>query len=85
MVQVSFNEEMNAATVNGVAFFLRDSGFDPVPGTINYSGTTAYFTPTVAFDNGESYTATVTTGVEDTNGNALTTDISWSFTTSTIP
>lgn len=49
--------------------------------SLDANGTTATFTPTEALNPELEYTATVTAGVEDLNGNSLAEDFSWSFTT----
>lgn len=49
--------------------------------SLDANGTTATFTPTEALNPELEYTATITTGVEDLNGNSLAEDFSWSFTT----
>lgn len=50
--------------------------------SLDQSGTVATFTPIEALNPELEYTATITTDVEDTNGNSLAEDFSWSFTTS---
>lgn len=50
--------------------------------TLDASGTTATFTPAAALNPELEYTATITTEVEDVNGNSLGEDLVWSFTTS---
>lgn len=49
--------------------------------SLDADGTTATFTPTEALNAELEYTATITTGVEDLNGNSLAEDFSWTFTT----
>ena len=80
-VSATFDEAMNSATVNSTTFTVKDGLNNPVAGIVNYSGTTATFTPASAFDSSTVYTATITTGVEDLAGNAMTQDHIWSFTT----
>jgi len=54
-----------------------------VAGTVSYNATTrvATFTPTAALEKGKTYTATLSTAVKDSLGNALAAAYSWSFTT----
>jgi Protein of unknown function (DUF1566)/Bacterial Ig-like domain len=59
-----------------------------VTGTVDYSGTTATFTPSGNLAYSTTYTATIaggTTGVKDAAGNALASNYTWSFTTTPVP
>jgi hypothetical protein len=78
-ITVSFNEEMNPATINLVSFTIQDEGL--IAGTISYSGTMATFTPTNYLTPNKVYTGIVTTEVKDLMGNALQEDYEWSFET----
>src|SRR6185503_9042867 len=60
-------------------------GTTPVAGTVSYSGVTATFTPTGNLAPLTTYTATISTGAKDLAGNALASDLVWSFTTGIIP
>jgi hypothetical protein len=90
VVSVTFSESMTAATITGSSFFLRDSSGNFVPASVAYvsSTSTATLTPTIELAASTTYTATVkggTGGVEDFNGNVLTSDFTWSFTTGAAP
>ncbi len=78
----TFNQTMNPTTINTTTFTLTQAG-TPVTGvvTLNGAGTTATFNPTANLTAGLIYTATITTGAQGTNGVALTTSVSWMFTT----
>jgi hypothetical protein len=55
---------------------------------VNYSGTTATFTPGSNLAYATIYTATITggiAGVKDAAGNALASNYTWSFTTAPVP
>ncbi len=87
-VTVTFSEAINAATVSGSTFELRDSLSVVVPASVSYNGTTqvATLTPSAALSPATSYTARVRGGVADPRvkdlaGNALAADSSWTFTT----
>jgi hypothetical protein len=79
-VVVTFSEAMNASTINTETFTLTQ-GTIVVPGTITYVENTAAFLPLVALEAGEQYTANVSTGVKDLDGNPLATKVTWNFTT----
>jgi hypothetical protein len=81
---VSFSMLMNPATINSSTFTLKQ-GSAAVEGIVSYSGTTATFTPSAALAGNTVYTGTITTGVQDTEGNNLAADYSWSFTTIETP
>ncbi len=82
----SFSEPMNNATLTTSTFTLvvASSGV-PVSGTVTTSANTATFTPSGNLLNSTQYQATITTGVSDLAGNALATNVSWTFTTSAAP
>lgn len=83
-ISATFSEAMDASTVTGATFTVR-TGQTDVPGIINYSGTTATFTPNSSLGYSTTYNATVTTAAKDLAGNALASDHVWSFTTATAP
>jgi N-acetylneuraminic acid mutarotase len=81
---VAFSEAMDPATISAATILLSDNVNNPLSGTVKYSYVTPYgvatFTPAANLQVGVTYTATVTTGVKDTTGNALATAYVWSFT-----
>lgn len=82
VITVTFNEEMNPATINASSFTIVN-GITSIPGTISYSGNTASFTPTGNLIANKTYIGKVTTAVKDLNGNALQEDYIWTFSTGT--
>jgi hypothetical protein len=84
-VSVTFNKAMNHSTITSTTFTLTSPGGIGVPGTVASAGTTSTFTPTLPLALGTVYTATVTTGVPDTLGNALLANFVWTFTSGTVP
>jgi hypothetical protein len=82
MVSAVFSEAMNPTTINATTFTLTGPGTTPVTGTVSYAGSTATFTPAAALALDTLYTATITTGAQDTFGNALASNFVWTFTTS---
>ncbi|HEY5594057.1 MAG TPA: Ig-like domain-containing protein, partial [Nitrospiria bacterium] len=79
-ISAVFSETMDASTLTTATFTLG-SGAGPVAGTVDYIGTTATFTPSALLTGDTTYTATITAGVKDAAGNALSADAVWSFTT----
>jgi hypothetical protein len=78
---LTFSEAMDPLTINASTFTVMQ-GATAVTGTVAYSGTTATFTPSALLGASLVYTAKIKTGAKDLVGNALATDIVWSFTTS---
>jgi methionine-rich copper-binding protein CopC len=84
VVTATFSEAMDGTTISGTTFTLKTtSGGVAVAGTVSYdAGTkTATFAPSASLATNTVYTATVTTGVKDTAGNAMTANKVWAFTT----
>src|SRR6185369_1543730 len=83
VVTATFSEAMNAATISAASFSLSGPGATPVPGTVSYSAPThvASFTPTSALAASTTFTATITTGAQDVAGNAMASNVVWTFTT----
>ncbi|WP_372644829.1 ice-binding family protein [Ancylomarina sp.] len=80
IITAEFSEEMNPLTINTETFTLTQ-GTNAVSGVVDYSGTTATFTPTNSLAAATIYTATLTTGAENLAGKTLAADKVWSFTT----
>jgi len=85
----TFSETMDPLTVTTTSFTLKN-GDSLVPGTVNYAGLNADFTPAASLAPNTLYSATISTTVQDLSGNAMASDLVWSFTTgsaadSTIP
>ena len=80
VVTATFSKTMDLSTINSATFTLHN-GLLPVLGFIDYAGVEGSFTPSTPLLPGTLYTATVTTGAKDLEGNALAADTVWSFTT----
>ncbi|BAX81239.1 Ig-like domain-containing protein [Labilibaculum antarcticum] len=83
-ITAEFSEEMDALTITNSTFTVME-GSNVVSGAVDYSGTTATFTPDNSLVAATTYTATLTTEVKDLAGNALAADKEWSFTTEAAP
>jgi hypothetical protein len=84
VLTATFNEVMDATTINTSTFTVTGPGGTSVTGTVTYSGTTATFTPNAVLAASTSYTAMITTGAEDPVGDPLAGNYMWKFTTGTI-
>ena len=76
---ITFSEPVDQQTIS----FILSTGSTTIPCTMSYSGTTAIFTPLNILASTTSYTATVSAGVKDLAGNAMSNSYIWSFTTGT--
>jgi hypothetical protein len=86
-VTATFSEGMDPSTITTSSFFLLDSSNAIVAATVSYdaSSRVANLKPNAAFTASATYAATITTGVTDLAGNALTANHSWSFTIAAGP
>lgn len=82
-VTATFNDDMNASTIDGAGFTLEDASGTLVSATITYNGgtKTALLDPTGNLSDGTVYTAELNTGITDKAGNNLVLAYQWSFTT----
>lgn len=79
---------LNCSTVTGGTtgtFTVAVTGGAAVTGTVVCSGATATFTPTAPLAAGITYTAALSTGVQNAAGTGLASAYSWSFSTDTLP
>ncbi len=78
-VTATFSEPVQPSTIS---FVLKDSSNNTVASTVSYNSSTntATLTPNAALANAATYTATVS-GAKDLAGNAMTSPVTWSFTT----
>lgn len=84
-ITARFSESMDPLTINANSFQLRDSGLNPITGSVDfytqYGGYdyVAVFVPDVDLDVAEEYFATLTTEITNTSGDPLARDYNWSF------
>jgi hypothetical protein len=79
VISAIFSEAMNSSTV--VPSFTVMLGTEPVSGTVNYTGTTATFTPTSNLLSGNTYTAKITSAAKNAGNTPLANDYVWNFNT----
>src|ERR1700674_1230123 len=84
LISATFSHMMNPATINTMTFTLTGTGGASVTGTVSYVVATmvATFTPSGPLPPSTTFTATITTGAQDTFGIALAANKVWMFTTS---
>ncbi|MGH3086348.1 MAG: S8 family serine peptidase, partial [Rubrobacteraceae bacterium] len=80
----TFSKDMDEASVEAAGVFgvVKDGAGAGVAASVEYDAATrkATLDPDTDLESGATYTATVTTGAEDTAGNALAENKVWSFT-----
>lgn len=79
-INATFGTPIDPATVDNTTFTLV-GGTASVAGTVAYSGTTATFTPSAPLATNTVYRATITSGVKDLAGIAMSANYSWTFQT----
>ncbi len=84
VISATFNMPMDIATLTAATFTLK-IGTLPVSGIVTYSGSTAYFTPTVNLVSNTNYIATITTGAKNVAGISLASNYVWNFSTHILP
>ncbi|MDH5231120.1 MAG: Ig-like domain-containing protein [Gammaproteobacteria bacterium] len=84
-VSVTFSESMKNSTITINNFSLSNGS--AVPGTITLSenNTIATFTPDNDLAENTTYTATISTGVQDSAGNSISDHYHWTFSTEVFP
>jgi hypothetical protein len=80
-IAAAFSTDVDPATVNSSTFLINPR----VAGSVSYQNRTAGFFPTSDLEWNTTYTATITTGVEDFAGNSLDDNYSWTFKTAAKP
>lgn len=76
-IRVLMSKPIDPASVTTSTFYLSDGEI----GAVETHWDTLLFIPEDTLMTNHTYTATLTTGITDTLGNALAADYSWSFTT----
>ena len=91
VINATFGESMRPSSINSGTFTVNAGSFTgkrpnetSVAGEVSYDVATrrASFVPTNDLPLGTYFTATITTGAEDTSGNAMASDHVWHFSTS---
>jgi len=83
IINATFSEPMNSASINSGSFTVTGPGLTPVAGLVSYDIATrqASFVPASDLAMDTHFTATITALVTDTSGNHLASDYVWHFTT----
>lgn len=80
IVTITFNQAMDAATINNTSFTMEDNS-GAISGSVEYSGTTATFTPTEVLNAQTEYTVKLSTEAKSTTGISIAQNTEWDFTT----
>lgn len=79
VIKATFSETMSSSFLNRTTVSMKKGGIK-IDGSVEYGGIFATFIPT-SLSTFTGYTATLTTGIKDSNGNPLSSDYVWGFTT----
>ncbi|MCJ7553083.1 MAG: ice-binding family protein [Ignavibacteriaceae bacterium] len=82
IITATFSKKMDASTITTATFTLMQ-GTTFVSGTVGLVDSIATYTPSSNLTSNTVYTATITTGAKDREGNALVNNYVWRFTTGT--
>jgi hypothetical protein len=82
-VTASFSEAMDPLTITASNFTLACPTGTAITGTVDYvvNGNVAIFTPSANLPLGTACRATISTGVRDVTGNAMSAPFTWTFNT----
>lgn len=85
-IQAKFSEALDATSVNGTTAKLFTTSAAPVAATVSYDAgnNTVVITPNTYLEGAANYSVLIEGGIDgvrDVAGNTLTTDYTWSFTT----
>jgi len=80
-IAVCFSKRMDPSTITTATFVVTGPGAVPVAGTVAGEFRTATFRPSSDLAPSTKFTATITTGVRDLEGNPQPADVTWEFTT----
>ena len=80
-ITAAFSEEIDSTTLNESTFYVNFEDTLSVPGTIDYSANTVTYTPDADLEANTEYTVTLTSAIQDLDGNNLEENYQWVFTT----
>ena len=80
-ITVTFSETIDSSSFN---LTLSDGGGN-IAGTTTTNNAVVTFTPSSSLSYSTTYTATISSGVQDTAGNTMATNYTWSWTTGAAP
>ncbi len=83
-ISARFSKTLNPETINSNTFYLKNTSNIIVPGSVNYTDSTATFNPSGFLNHNTTYTATITNDIEDLFGNSPNQNYNWTFTTKVI-
>jgi len=83
LINATFSEPMDSSSIDSGSFTVTGPGSTPVAGVVSYDAVNdlASFVPTSDLPLDTYFTATITTGAEDTSGNAMDSNFVWHFST----
>ncbi|MDZ7680288.1 MAG: Ig-like domain-containing protein [Fodinibius sp.] len=79
-IQVSFNTAIDSATINETTFIIHEDT-TVITGSFSFSDSIVTFKPSQEFDRSKVITTTLSSEIADTQGNRMSQEYIWNFTT----
>ncbi|MGD8830595.1 MAG: Ig-like domain-containing protein [Pseudomonadales bacterium] len=79
VLSVVFNEPLDLDSITRDTFYVQDDAGQSVSGELHVVGDRLEFRPESAYANDRAYTATITAGVRDATGYAMSQTVAWTF------
>ena len=84
-ISIEFTKSIASSSVSSTSIVITDSDGKALVGSWSVDDKTVTFTPNGSLSYSKKYTITITANLLDTDGNSLTENYSWSFTTGIAP
>ncbi len=84
-ILITFTKQIDSSSVNNSTFITKAVNGNKVSGTYSISNDTVAFNPSAKLAYSTTYTVTVKSAILDIDGNPMTNEFSWEFTTEEAP
>ncbi|MEA1910615.1 MAG: Ig-like domain-containing protein, partial [Spirochaetota bacterium] len=84
-ILITFTKKIDSSSVNNSTFITKDSDGNTISGTYSVSNDTISFNPSSDLLYSATYTITAKSAILDMDGNQMSDEFSWSFTTVLTP
>ena len=80
-ISATFSRDIASSSLNESTMYVEGPDGFVLSGALSVDGDTVIFTPDSQLNTSSTYDVTITTGLTDTEGNAIDSAVEWSFTT----